>query len=416
MILGCIADDFTGAGDAASFLVKGGMRTLLFNGIPGEEEETESCQAVVIALKTRTQKTESAVAETLKAAAWLKKKGAKRLYIKYCSTFDSTPEGNIGPVMDSLLETYKVPCTILCPALPVNGRIVKDGKLYVNGVPLDESPMKDHPLTPMWDSDVGKLMEAQSSYGCVKISRQEMDGPEGIRGKNGFLDGVGEHFYIIPDFCKEDDAKAIIRNFGRLPILSGSSGILTELARLYTSGDTVFPEIDVRTEGPGLLLAGSCSQATRNQITFAKNCGIESRRMNPLELLSGEQTEKELWDFIRSHHGEVLIYSSDTPESVRQVQQVGREKIAGLLERTTANLARRAAEAGYTRIIIAGGETSGAVTKALGYDSYIIGKSVAPGVPVMIPRKNKEMRLVLKSGNFGQEDFLKKALDMTRKE
>lgn len=416
MIIGCIADDFTGASDAASFLVKGGMQTILFNGIPQEKERTESCQAIVIALKTRTQKTEDAVKETLKAAEWLKENGAKQLYIKYCSTFDSTPKGNIGPIMDALLEKYEVPTTILCPALPVNGRVVKDGNLYVNGIPLNQSSMKDHPLTPMWDSDVGKLMRDQSRYDCVKISCGEMNKPEEVQKKIRLFGAEKPHFYVIPDFETGKDARSIVQNFGKLPILSGSSGILTELAGQYKLEKSTTLKTDERTIGSGLLLAGSCSQATRSQIAFVQKNGIKSKRMDPLKLLAGEQTEQELWDFIQTNHTDVLIYSSDTPESVRKVQQAGREQIAELLERTMANLAKRALQAGYTRLVIAGGETSGAVTKALGYRSYMIGTSVAPGVPIMIPRENKNVRLVLKSGNFGQEDFLKRALDMTRRE
>lgn len=417
MVFGCIADDFTGASDAASFLVKGGMQTLLFNGIPQETEGAESYQAVVIALKTRTQETGSAVEETLKAADWLKKRGAKQLYVKYCSTFDSTPAGNIGPVLDALLEKYHVPYTILCPALPVNGRVVKDGKLYVNGVLLAESPMRDHPLTPMWDSEIKNLMEAQSHYQCMNINRQDMLRKADVQKKIEVFGKGKEHFYLIPEFYEEEDETTIADHFGKLPILTGSSGILKALACQHTGTDIEKPMIDVHAEGRGLLLAGSCSQATRDQIRFIQKKGIKSKQIEPLNLLEGKQTEEELWGFIQSHsHEEVLLYSSDEPETVKQIQQAGKDRIAGLLETTMANIAKRAVRSGYTRIIVAGGETSGAVTRALGYDSYIIGKSVAPGVPVMIPQKDEKIRVVLKSGNFGQEDFLKRALDMTGKE
>ncbi|MCI6887551.1 MAG: four-carbon acid sugar kinase family protein [Lachnospiraceae bacterium] len=417
LILGCIADDFTGASDAASFLVKGGMQTILFNGVPQEQELAESCQAIVIALKTRTQETSSAVEDTLRAARWLKHQGARQIYIKYCSTFDSTPQGNIGPIMDAMLEEFQVPYTILCPALPVNGRIVRQGHLYVNGVPLHESPMKNHPLTPMWDSSIAGLMEPQSRYSCINITKDDY-----LRARISIEQQIQEygqthrHFYIVPDYTQNDDAATIVRLFGSLPVLSGGSGILTELARQYAQTDTERAFVSTSTEGSGILLAGSCSEMTRRQIAYAQSHDVISLQIQPLALLSGEQTPDELWAFLEANRGkQILLYSSDTPDNVRKIQESGREKIAELLEQTTAALARRAVETGYTRIIVAGGETSGAVTKALGFDSYIIGESVAPGVPVMIPRSSRQVRLVLKSGNFGQEDFFIRALHLTGK-
>lgn len=417
LILGCIADDFTGASDAASFLVKGGMQTILFNGVPQEQELAESCQAIVIALKTRTQETSSAVEDTLRAARWLKHQGARQIYIKYCSTFDSTPQGNIGPIMDAMLEEFQVPYTILCPALPVNGRIVRQGHLYVNGVPLHESPMKNHPLTPMWDSSIAGLMEPQSRYSCINITKDDY-----LRARISIEQQIQEygqthrHFYIVPDYTQNDDASTIVRLFGSLPVLSGGSGILTELARQYAQTDTERAFVSTSTEGSGILLAGSCSEMTRRQIAYAQSHDVISLQIQPLALLSGEQTPDELWAFLEANRGkQILLYSSDTPDNVRKIQESGREKIAELLEQTTAALARRAVETGYTRIIVAGGETSGAVTKALGFDSYIIGESVAPGVPVMIPRSSRQVRLVLKSGNFGQEDFFIRALHLTGK-
>lgn len=411
LVWGCIADDFTGASDAASFFVKGGMQTVLYSGVPKEEQRDQDCEAVVIALKTRTQERSAAVEETLRAAHWLKGQGAGQLYIKYCSTFDSTPEGNIGPILDALMEEYDIPYTILCPALPVNGRVVRGGKLYVNGVPLHESPMKDHPLTPMWDSDISLLMKPQSRYSCVKIGKQQYAlAKETIY---EMLEAYGKnhsHFYVIPDYETKEDAAAIAELFGSLPVLSGGSGILTELALRH--GRPVKDSL----ESPGILLAGSCSEMTRKQIAYAVEHGVAAMKIQPLELLNGGQTMETLWEFVRRNPGrDVLFYSSDTPEQVKEIQETGKEQVAELLEQTIAELAKRSVEAGYTRIIVAGGETSGAVTRALDFDSYLIGESVAPGVPVMIPRSRKEIRLVLKSGNFGQEDFFLRALAMTEK-
>lgn len=428
LVWGCIADDFTGASDAASFFVKGGMQTILYSGIPKENDCGKDCQAIVIALKTRTQETSAAVLETLQAARWLQQHGATRLFIKYCSTFDSTPQGNIGPIMDALLEEYQLPYTILCPALPVNGRVVTHGCLYVNGVPLHESPMKDHPLTPMWDSDIARLMEPQSRYSCMNITADQYSLPkEQIL---AFIQAYGEthsHFYVIPDYEREEDAGVIADLFAGLPVLSGGSGILAELASRCCMQDVEKPadlkpseSIPGATQEPGdhsgFILAGSCSEMTRRQIACAREHGIAAMQIRPLELLEDKLTLDRLWEFVEQQKGEaVLLYSSDSPKQVQEIQEVGKDRVAELLEGTMAELARRAVDNGYRRIIVAGGETSGAVTRALGFDSYMIGESVAPGVPVMVPRNRRDIRLVLKSGNFGQEDFFLRALEIAGK-
>lgn len=410
-VLGCIADDFTGASDAASFLVKGGMSVRLVNGVPEREDGGEDdAQAIVVALKSRTQETEGAVRDSLAAAEYLLGKGARQIYFKYCSTFDSTPEGNIGPVADALMERLKAPCTVLCPALPVNGRTVREGELMVNGVPLHQSPMKNHPLTPMWDCRIGELMRPQSRYGCRILRREELKGwsPDTCG---------GEPFYLIPDYEREEDGAAIVDVFGDLPLLTGGSGLLEPLARRWTARLGTAGRIpESRTGGRAILLAGSCSKATLGQIAWYEGQGNPCLKLDPEAMLAGRQTVEEAWEFVERHRDQTpLVYSSDTPEKVREYQKLGRERVAQLLESSTAWLARTAAENGFARIICAGGETSGAVTKALGFSSYWIGESVAPGVPVMVPVENPRIRLILKSGNFGQEDFFGRALAMTEK-
>lgn len=407
-VLGCIADDFTGAGDAASFLVKGGMSVRFYNGIPdgrNPEDTADDTQAIVIALKSRTQETAAAVEDTRKAAQFLLAKGVKQIYYKYCSTFDSTPEGNIGPVSDSLMELMKVPYTVLCPALPVNGRTVENGCLMVNKVPLHESSMKNHPLTPMWDCRIDRLMEPQSRYPCfIKDRPQDASAPDGP-------------CYFIPDHQNDADGQKIVRTYGHLPLLTGGSGLLEPLARMWTEKLSVHNSIpESRVSGPALLLAGSCSQATLGQIAWYQRQKKPCCRLDPCALLEGRQTLDDVWHFIETCAGgpdAPLVYSSDTPEKVKEIQKLGAEKIAELLEHATAELAVRAVRAGFTRIISAGGETSGAVTKGLGFSSCLIGESVAPGVPVMVPVSRPDIRLVLKSGNFGQEDFFGHALSMT---
>lgn len=415
---GCVADDFTGASDAASFLVKGGMSVQLFNGIPGEEcRVIKDVQAVVIALKSRTQKTDEAVSDTIEALKWMTQKGVKQFYLKYCSTFDSTPEGNIGPVADAAMELLNVPYTILCPALPINGRTVEQGKLYVNGVPLQESPMKSHPLTPMWDCRIANLMRPQSKYACVEIWREQLyKTEEEIRISLEHSASAGP-FYVIPDYQEDIDGERIAKIFGDLVLLTGGSGLLEPLAIRLCRSEKKQRKVDIRAEGAAIMLAGSCSSATLKQIQYYKELGGITYKINPKAMLEGKESMGDAWTFVEKNWGKtVLVYSSDTAESVKEAQQSGAQKVAGMLEQAAAMLAERAVRSGILRIIVAGGETSGAVTKRLGFSSYQIGESVAPGVPVMIPVENEKIRLVLKSGNFGGSDFFERVLKMTDKE
>ncbi len=425
-IFGCIADDFTGASDAASFLVKGGLSVQLYNGIPGDTVPPSDAQALVIALKSRTQETKQAVADTLSAARWLLNQGVRQLYFKYCSTFDSTRTGNIGPVADALMELTAAPYTVLCPALPVNGRVVENGCLYVDGVPLHESHMKNHPLTPMWDCRLASLMEPQSHYPCMVLTSDALRTLPVAHGGpgSGLIPSVSDSpdapFYLIPDYKTAEDGAEIAARFLALPLLTGGSGLLEPLAQLWSAAlgsDCRIPES--RVPGPAILLAGSCSKATLGQIARYQAEGKPSYKLDPRAMLEGRQTVDDAWDFVRTHSTQsdtVLVYSSDTPEKVKEFQKFGIETVAAQLEGATAQLAVRAVQAGFTRIISAGGETSGAVTKALGFSSYLIGESVAPGVPLMVPFGRNDIRLVLKSGNFGQEDFFLRALAMTEKE
>lgn len=403
MILGCIADDFTGASDVASFFAKGGMRTRLYNGVPQKVCDADF-DAAVIALKTRTQETAIAVEESVAALKWLREQGAERFYVKYCSTFDSTPTGNIGPICDASMEFLQTPYTVLCPALPVNGRVVRGGRLFVNGVPLEQSPMKNHPLTPMWASSIDELMVPQSKYPCRAIGR--------VCG--GALPGLdAAHGYYVPDMETDSDADAIVACFGGLRLLTGGSGLAQPLAQKLMGGRAV-SQPDCGTDGPALLLAGSCSVATREQIKAYRAKGGVCLKIDPLALLDGTVNAKELWQQAKDCLGEsVLIYSSDTPENVHKIQAYGQEQTAALLESTFAQLAYLAVQGGIRRVIVAGGETGGAVTRRLGFDAYEIGQSIAPGVPVMTPVADQSLRLVLKSGNFGQPDFFRRALDAT---
>lgn len=424
---GVVADDFTGASDAASFLVKAGVPTVLFNGIPDLLPELSGeTTAVVIALKTRTMPKKQAVEQSLAAFRKLKEMGAVQLYLKYCSTFDSTSEGNIGPVADAVMKEWKIPYTVLCPSLPVNGRTVKNGILYVNGVPLAESPMRNHPLTPMRDSNLVNLMEMQSEFPAKVIGNSSMVAAGSV--------AAGKPCYLIPDYETDEDGDRIAAFFGNLSFLTGGSGLIGALGRRYvklcgenqetcsgndTKADYQNSGLSAQQEqaagtGKALVLAGSCSAMTLRQIADYTGHGAVSYRLLPDELLDGRQNADSVFAWIQEQESGSLIFSSASPEDLEKSQRLGKERVAAKIEETLAGLARLAAEHGYTRIIVAGGETSGAVTQALGYQAFQIGQSVAPGVPVMTPLGNPSLRLVLKSGNFGQEDFFTRALELTK--
>ena len=415
LLFGCVADDFTGGSDASSFLTLGGMRTILSCGVPGKDFHLPAdCDAVVIALKSRTQETAHAVSDSLDAFRWLQAHGAEHLYFKYCSTFDSTPQGNIGPVADAVLETLGFRGTILCPALIANDRKVKEGILYVKGVPLAESPMRNHPLTPMTQSRIADLMAPQSAYDALEIHSDELRGDEkSVKTKIKAFSQDRKHWYIIPDYTEEADAEKIVSLFGDMPFLTGGSGILAALAR-HIKGNGSAQHTFPGTEGKALLVAGSCSTATHAQTLWYEKNGGELLRLTDDGLLDGSENPESIWNRLREMNAAApLVYSYDTPEGLAKKRDEKGKRLSALIEKALSGTAALAVKNGVTRIIAAGGETSGAVTQALGYQSFWIGESIAPGVPVLIPVEDQRIRLVLKSGNFGQEDFFGRALALT---
>ena len=419
ILLGCVADDFTGASDAASFLAKQGIKTLLFNGIPKDTEVVRDCAAVVIALKTRSIAASGAVRDTLAALEWLRAHGAEQFYFKYCSTFDSTPEGNIGPVIDAALEKYEIPYTLLCPSLPVNRRIVKDGVLIVDGKPIAEGHMAHHPLNPIWASELAALMKPQGKYPCMIIGEELLScSEEMIMEEVKKFSENNSHFYIIPDYTTDNQGQKIAEVFGKERLLTGGSGILEHLAPQYREeyecqGENILP---TWTEGKGIALSGSCSTATCRQCRAYRE-NNPAIAVYPSEGLRGVQTTENIWnEILKNPDKEFLIYSAGAtdPESRKYADESQAAAASEILEKTMAELGKKAFDEGYTRIIVAGGETSGAVTLALGFDAFIIGESIAPGVPVLIPLHNQNIRMALKSGNFGQDDFFSRAFDMTK--
>lgn len=406
LFIGCIADDFTGGSDAASFLQKAGLNTILVNGEHLQEDLLRyDPEALVVALKSRSIPSEEAVAQTTRAARWLLEHGAQHLYFKYCSTFDSTPAGNIGPVTDALLELTDQRYTVLCPSLPINGRTVRNGVLYVNGVPLAETSMRVHPVNPMRKSDLTELMREQSAYPCVWLTADQMRAAE-------WKPAAGR-CTLVPSYETDEDGRKIAEVFGHLRLLTGGSGLLRHLGEQYLAGRPGTAAYDGSPAvygAPRLLLAGSCSSMTQKQVRHYLDRGGKAIRIYPDRLLSGTQTEEQLRQAIAGTNSEILLYSTSTPEEVRRCQESGAEQISAILEALMGRLAVYGLKRGFRRLVVAGGETSGAVAQALDIHQYRIGKDAAPGVPELWPLERPELSLVLKSGNFGDEDFFLTAL------
>lgn len=403
--IGVIADDFTGASDAASFLAKGGAKTIMLNEIP--RNQNIECDAIVVALKTRSVEPNQAIIQTKKAIDFLMNLKCEKIYFKYCSTFDSTPKGNIGVVGDFLMDYLNVPYTILCPSLPVNGRQVKDGILYVNGVKLSESPMKNHPLNPMWDSYIPMLMKDQSKYACYPIDKKTLE--ENLENKVVQFMRTNEPFYLIPDYMNDVDGALIGEKFKNLKLLTGGSGLLEfVLDKKNLQGcDDIYKNDSVQR---CIILCGSCSAASKRQVhTFKENNG-KTYSIDAFKLLNHTLSVQEVLEYIMNRDETVLVYSDAIDNDINILRKrEGFEEASKKLEIFMAELSKQALKVGFSRIVVGGGETSGAVTKALGFDEFYIGKSVDPGVPELIPIQRNDVTLILKSGNFGSDEFFMKA-------
>ncbi|GAB5469772.1 MAG: four-carbon acid sugar kinase family protein [Rhodospirillales bacterium] len=415
MLLGCIADDVTGASDLALMLAEGGLRTRLAIGLPGVGGLPPDSEAVVIALKSRTIPADDAVAQSLQAAEILLQAGAERLFFKYCSTFDSRDEGNIGPVGDALLARTGAAITIACPAFPANGRSVYQGHLFVGQTLLSDSPLRDHPLTPMRDSNLVAVLGRQTPHpvglipwdlvrqgGAVITEALERLGDLGVR-------------YAVVDALDEDNLRAIAMAIAKLPLITGGSGIALGLpAALTGKADLVPAQVDLpRGAGPTAILAGSCSAATRGQIAQ-----VEGRwptyRLDPLSVDSPDALAEAAlgWAAAQGWEQPLLIAASAGPEEVAAVQaRLGRDAAGHFVESALSRIAVGLRARGLTRLLLAGGETSGAIVSALGIESLEIGPAIDPGVPWCLLPGDPPLALALKSGNFGTPDFFEKALE-----
>ena len=415
VLLGCIADDFTGATDLAGLLARSGVRVSLRIGVPASEPGEDVAPFEVIALKSRTAPVADAVAETRSALAWLRAAGARRFFWKYCSTFDSTAEGNIGPVAEALMADLDTDQTIYCPAFPENGRSIFMGNLFVGREPLAESPMKDHPLTPMRDSNLMRLLAPQVSRPVGLADRLTVaQGSAALKTELSRLgqDGVA---HVVVDAVANSDLEIIAEACRDMPLMTGGSAVAMPLPALYLADGTLSadaPRMAIPALAPEtLLLSGSCSAMTNRQVANYLALGAPAYKLDPLDLAeSGHQGALD-WLENQDLTAAPLVYATADPSSVKAAQEkLGVAEAGEIVEQALAACAVKALGLGARRFAVAGGETSGAVTKALGVTQLDIGPEIAPGVPWTFCQSNgQEIALTLKSGNFGAETFFQDA-------
>ncbi|WP_298985649.1 3-oxo-tetronate kinase [uncultured Roseibium sp.] len=425
MLIGAIADDFTGASDIANTLSKGiapegGLRTAQYCGVPSKSANS-GIQAGVIALKSRTSPVDEAVSESLAALQWLQSQGCSQIIFKYCSTFDSTPAGNIGPVAEALALALDETNVIVCPAFPGAGRTVYQGHLFVHDTLLSESGMQHHPLTPMTDPDIRRWLQNQTTWRVSHLSlAQQRTGrftPSDVSADTQ----ATERSFLVADAISDNDLIALGTASEGAKLLTGGSGIAMGLPRNFFKNGAPEPAKSASSPnmGDGAILAGSCSGATRQQIeAHSKNHPVFG--IDAPSVLDGSLDSEALIQFFKRHRKDApLVFSSGTPEAVAQIQNdYGSTRVAEALEQLFAETARKLVDAGFTRIVVAGGETSGAVAKAVCHhgseEAMRIGIEIDPGVPILHLETSLPICLALKSGNFGARDFFKKALDMMK--
>ena len=441
MILGVIADDFTGATDVASMLVRAGMRTVQVIGVPdvaprlhrnalqrppegahpawggpAPDGPAPDADAIVVALKSRTVPAADAVRESLAALAWLQAAGMRQCYFKYCSTFDSTPSGNIGPVLEALMEALGADFTIACPAFPENGRTVFRGHLFVGDELLSDSGMRNHPLTPMHDANLVRVLQAQCrrKVGLIRHDTVAL-GAAAVRERIAVLRAEGVSV-AIADAIDNDALRTLGVACADLPLLTAGSGLALGLPEMYAQQgwlirDARAAQLDA-AHGPAAVLSGSCSVATNAQVESWQRAGRPSMAVDARALARGEPVaERALaWALERVPRESVLVFATAAPEALKAIQaELGAARAGELVEVCLAQVARGLVDAGVQRLVVAGGETSGAVVQALVVTSLRIGAAICPGVP-WTQAQGRPLWLALKSGNFGGPDFFVDAL------
>ena len=421
LALGCIADDYTGASDLANTLTRCGLRTVQTIGVPSDDLKLPDVDAVVVSLKSRSIAAKEAVSKSRAADKWLRGRGASHVLFKICSTFDSTDAGNIGPVMDALKADSGDAIVLVTPAFPATARTVYKGNLFVGDVPLNESPLKDHPLNPMHDSNLMRVLAAQSrtKVGLANLA-VIVKGPEALRAHLADLgaNGIGA---VIADAVFDLDLKTIGAIALEHRVSVGASGLGLGLAYALLDGGRVcaraeLAEAGTSVGGPAACLAGSCSQATLGQIAAAEKT-MPVLHLDTQQVIAGKaETQRALaWAKERIGKGPVLIASSSAPGEVSALQaRYGRDAAGHAIEQAMADIADGLVESGVRRLVVAGGETSGAVVDRLGIPGFLVGPEIAAGVPVLraVGSKDGAMLLALKSGNFGGPDFFNDALKL----
>jgi len=418
VLLGCIADDLTGATDLALMLTRGGMRTVQVMGVPAPGTKFEGFDAVVVAMKSRTNAVAEAVEWSLRSTEVLQAAGARQIFFKYCSTFDSTPAGNIGPVAEALIERLDGGLAIVCPAFPTLKRTIFQGYLFVGQQLLSDSPMRDHPLTPMRNANLVEVMQAQTPLKVGLVAYEVVEaGPKAIRTAFDTARAAGDRFVVV-DAINDEHLEHIGKAICDHPLITGGSGVARGLpdnfarAGLLEKSDANQP-MEAKP-GRAAILSGSCSVATRGQVARAAAAGIPVMRVDALDLSLGKVSVQDILQFALAQPADVpvMIYSSDTPDGVAEVQdRLGREAAGELLENAMSELAQGLIAHGFSKLIVAGGETSGAVVGGLGVTAIEIGPEIDPGVPWTRSLDDQGLVLALKSGNFGAEDFFLKAWD-----
>ena len=424
-LLGCIADDFTGATDLASTLVRQGMRAVQVIGVPTAGERASGAKAlpeadaVIIALKSRTIPVGEAIAQSLAACEALLAAGARQIFFKYCSTFDSTEHGNIGPVAEALLKRLEGGFAIACPAFPTNGRTIFQGHLFVGHTLLSESGMENHPLTPMRDANLVRVLGRQSegSVGLIPFTVVER-GAAAIRSEVTRLRDANRRF-AIADAITDAHLMALGEACAAHALITGGSGIAMGLPENFRRAGLLPVRDDAgalpAVDGLCAVLAGSCSRATLGQIGLARD-HVPTLELDALATPDAAALAQQARDWMVGRLDAarpVVIAASATPERVAALQaKLGREAAGALIEAAMAEIAADLVQAGVRRLVIAGGETSGAVVQRLGVSALRIGAEIDPGVPWThaAPATAPEgLWLALKSGNFGARDFLLKA-------
>jgi uncharacterized protein YgbK (DUF1537 family) len=421
MLLGCIADDLTGATDIANTLARRGMSVVQTIGVPRSGDTVPDAEAIVVALKSRTIAAAVAVAQSLAACRWLKALGARQIYFKYCSTFDSTDAGNIGPVGDALLAELKANFTVACPAFPETGRTIYLGHLFVGKQLLSDSPMRDHPLTPMRDANLVRVLgrQTRAKVDLVPLATVRQGAPA-VRAAFADLASRGIAYAIV-DAVEDKDLLILDEAAADLALITGGSGAAIGLPENYRRAGLIAKRDKVdalpAAGGLGAVIAGSCSVATLGQVEAMRE-KHPARGIDPLKLAAdakGEVGAALAWAAGELANGPVLIHASAAPDSVAQVQKaLGRERAGAVVEEALADIAEGLVKAGVRRLVVAGGETSGAVVQRLGVKSLRIGPQIDPGVPAVFAEGKPPLAMTLKSGNFGARDFFTRALEALR--